>query len=253
MLRIAILAVCLMLLATPPAIAQIVELEGRYWFADLEGSAQVKSGSVPGTRVDLEKDLGIDDENLPEARLTFWTGPNSRIRLAYLYGNFEGDTILGRTIEFNGTTFTASTRVETEIELHYGRLGWAYMFPVVPGIFKVGPLLEVKGVFIDASLKTVGSGTTVRESAQLPIAFPTVGVMLNLTPHRMLEIFGEASGIPLGDLGYVVDAEAGLRFVPFGLLTLSAGYRIFDVRVGDDDDFGKLKLAGPFVSVSLRF
>lgn len=249
MLRIAILAVCLVLLQQGPAVAQIVELEGRYWFADLEGSAQIKSDSVPGTRVDLKNDLGVEDENLPEARLTFWTGPNSRIRLAYLYGSFSGDTILGQTIQFHGTTFSANTRVETDLDIHYGRVGWAYMFPVVPGIFKVGPLLEVKGVFVDVSMKAA----TVRESVELPIAFPTVGVMLNLTPHRMLEIFGEASGLPFGNLGYVVDAEAGLRFVPFSLLTVSAGYRLFDVRVGDSDDFAKLKLAGLFVGVSLRF
>lgn len=250
--KIAFLAVCLLLLGAPAA-AQVIELEGRYWFADLDGSARVTSDSVPGTRFDLKDDLGVDDENLPEVRLIFWTGPNSRIRLGYLYGKFEGDTTLDRTIQFDGTTFPASTRVQSEFELHYGRLGWAYMFPVVPGIFKVGPLLELKGVFLDAELKTEAAGTAVRESAKLPIAFPTIGAMVNLIPHRMLEIFGEASGIPFGDLGYVLDAEAGLRFVPVGWLTLAAGYRLLDVRVGDDDDFGKLKLSGPFVSVSVRF
>jgi hypothetical protein len=253
MLKIAILAVCWVLLQQVPAVAQIVELEGRYWFTDLEGSAQVKNDSVPGTRVDFKSDLGLEDENLPEVRLLFWTGPNSRIRLAYLGGSFEGDETLTRSFQFHGTTFTASSRVETDVDVHYGRLGWAYMFPVVPGIFKIGPLLEAKGVFIDASVKTVGGGSTVRESVELPIAFPTVGLMVNLIPHRMLEIFAEASGIPLGDLGYVVDAEAGLRFVPFRLLTLSAGYRIFDVRVGESDDFGKMKLWGPFIGASLRF
>jgi hypothetical protein len=252
-LCLAILTGCLVLLHQTPAMAQIVELEGRYWFATLEGSAQVKSDSVPGTRFDLKNDLGVENENLPEVRLTFFTGPNSRIRLAYLYGKFEGDTILDQTIEFNGATFAANSRVESEFDVYYGRLGWAYMFPVVPGIFTVGPLLELKGVFIDAELKTTTSGTSVRESAKLPIAFPTVGVMLNLTPHRMLEIFGEASGVPFGNLGYVVDAEAGLRFVPFRWMTLAAGYRFFDVRVGDDDDFGKLRLSGPFVSLSARF
>jgi hypothetical protein len=255
MLRIALpLIACLVtLLPQTPALAQVVEVEGRYWFADLEGSAQVKGDSLPGTRFDLKNDLGVEDENLPEVRLTFWTGPNSRIRLAYLYGKFEGDTILEQTIQFNGTTFTANSRVESEVEVHYGRLGWAYMFPIVPGIFKVGPLLELKGVFIDAELKADAAGSSVRESAKLPIGFPTIGLMVNLTPHRILEIFGEASGIPFGNLGYVIDAEAGLRVVPVRWLTIGAGYRFLDVRVGDDDDFGKLRLSGPFVSVSARF
>jgi hypothetical protein len=136
--RTVLLTVCLVLLSQAPAAAQVIELEGRYWFADLDGSAQVTSDSVPGTKFDLTNDLGVEDENLPEVRLTFRTGPNSLIRLAYLYGKFEGDTVLDQTIQFNGTTFAASTPVQSEFELHYGRLGWAYMFPVVPGIFRVG-------------------------------------------------------------------------------------------------------------------
>jgi hypothetical protein len=141
--RTILLTACLVLSHVPVA-AQVIELEGRYWFANLDGSAQVTSDSVPGTKFDLTNDLGAEDENLPEVRLTFRTGSNSLIRLAYLYGKFEGDTILDQTIQFNGTTFAASTPVQSEFELHYGRLGWAYMFPVVPGIFRVGPLLEVK-------------------------------------------------------------------------------------------------------------
>jgi hypothetical protein len=44
--------------------------------------------------------------------------------------------------------------------------------------------------------------------------------------------FGEASGLPAGDLGHIVDAEAGVH---------------------DGGDFAKLRLSGPFVGVSLRF
>jgi hypothetical protein len=56
-----------------------------------------------------------------------------------------------------------------------------------------------------------------------------------------------------GDFGHVVDAEAGLRFVPFRFLTVSAGYRVFDVRVSNDDDFATLTLTGPFIAASFRF
>jgi hypothetical protein len=36
-------------------------------------------------------------------------------------------------------------------------------------------------------------------------------------------------------------------------LTLSAGYRVFDVRIEYGDDLAKLKLTGPFVGASIRF
>ena len=56
-----------------------------------------------------------------------------------------------------------------------------------------------------------------------------------------------------GSLGHVVDAEAGLRFIPIRFLTLSAGYRVFDVRIDLDDDLAKLQLTGPFIGASVRF
>jgi hypothetical protein len=246
-----VIAALLLLLAPDRTVAQIVEVEGRYWFTDLDAATRVESGSIPGTRIDVGQDLDVDDANLPEIRLTFSTGLNSKLRLAYLQGNFDGETTLGQSIQFSGRTFGANTRVDTDLDLYYGRIGWTWQFPVVPGIFRIGPLVELKGLVIDTSVRSPETG--VRESALLPMAFPTVGGMLNVTPVSALEIFAEVSGMTFGSLGHVVDAEAGVRVVPIRFLTLSAGYRVFDVRIEHDDDFAKLKLTGPFVGVSFRF
>jgi hypothetical protein len=77
--------------------------------------------------------------------------------------------------------------------------------------------------------------------------------MLSVTPISALDIFAEVSGMTFGGFGHIVDAEAGVRFIPIRFLTLSAGYRVFDVRVEHDDDFAKLKLTGPFIGASVRF
>lgn len=251
MMMTLILAALILLLAPDRTVAQIVDVEGRYWFATLDGSTKVESGSLPGTRIDVAQDLGVDDAHIPEVRLTFSTGLNSKLRLAYLQSSFDGETTLGQSIQFAGTTFGASTRVDSDLDLYYGRIGWTWQFVAVPGIFKIGPLLEVKGVVVDATIRS--PGTRLRESAVLPMAFPTVGAMLSITPVAALDIFAEVSGMTFGDFGYIVDAEAGLRFIPIRFFTVSAGYRVFDVRVSNDDDFAKLKLSGPFIGASFRF
>ena len=251
MLTSLLVAALLVLLAPAPTLAQIVDVEGRYWFADLDARTRVESGSIPGTRIDLDQDLDVGDESLPEIRLTFATSLNSKLRLAYLQGGFDGETTLGQSIQFSGTTFAANTRVETDLDLYYGRIGWTWQFPVVPGVFKLGPQVELKGVVVDATVRSRGAG--IRESAVLPMAFPTLGAMLNVTPIAWLDIFAEVSGMTFGSLGHVVDAEAGLRFIPIRFLTLSAGYRVFDVRIELDDDFARLDLTGPFIGVSFRF
>lgn len=252
MIKILLLAVSLVVLGHSAAWAQILEVEGRYWFTTLDASIRI-DGIFEGTRVDFEDDLGLDTEGLPELRVTLGLGPLGRLRAAYTRALFEGTERLDRTIVFDDTVFAATTRVESELELHYARLGWIWQFPLVPGILRIGPMVELKGFLADVSIETRDVTPRVRESADLGFVLPTVGAALDFTPHRAVHVFAEASGLPAGSLGHMVDAEAGIRVVPIRFLSFSAGYRIFDINVEEDDDFGKFRLAGPFVGASLRF
>lgn len=253
-LKTLVLAAIVLALAAPPAWGQIlVELEGRYWVPDLDASIKVDDDSLPGTDIDLEDDLGLDREEAPEGRLTIRTGLVSRLRLAYTRLAFDADETLERTIQFGGETFAAGQTVASEVEVHYGRVGWFWQPVTVPGILRFGPLFEVKGFWVEASIETRGPGPTVSETERFPLALPTVGLALEVTPHDLIQLFVEASGVPLGDLGHVVDAEAGVRLTPLPILAISAGYRAFDVRIGDDDDKAELTLFGPFVGAVLRF
>ena len=253
MLHVIVLTALAVLVFPGAAFAQIVDLEGRYWFTDVKSSVKTKSGSVRGTDIDLEGDLGLEARDAPEARLTFFTGPASRIRLAYTHLDFEGDRTLRQTITFEGQTFASNSRVLTDLEIHYGRIGWLWQPLTIPGTLRFGTLFEAKVFSIDASLETRGGVPEITESAAFSIALPTMGLALDVTPHSKLHLFAEASGLYAGDYGHIIDAEAGLRFVPMPLVSLLAGYRVFDVRVGGGDDFAKLVTYGPFVGASLRF
>lgn len=231
----------------------LVELEGRYWIADVSASAKVKSGLVAGTDIDFKDDLALGAENLPELRLTVFTGLNSKIRLAYTRASFDGEKTLGKDIQFSGTTFSANTRVATELDVNYVRLGWAWQFLTIPTKVKFGPLLEAKAFLVDASLKTRGLTPSLRESETFLIGFPTVGLALDVSAHEIINLFAEASGLPAGDFGHIVDAEVGVKLIPLKNLTISGGYRVFDIRAGDNSNFARLRLFGPFVGVSLRF
>jgi hypothetical protein len=253
MVRTVLLAALAVLFAQGVAFGQIVELEGRYWFTDLSASIKAERGSLPATDIDMGDDLGLKSANAPEGRLTFLTGPNSRIRLAYTRLDFEGEKTVGRTITFDGNTFAANSRMASDLEIQYGRLGWIWEPLGIPKILKFGGILEAKGFLIDASLRTRGATPETKESATLPLVLPTLGLALDLTIYPKVHLFAEASGLPAGDLGHIVDAEAGLRFSPLPIVTLSAGYRLFDMRVEDGGDRAKLRLYGPFVGASLRF
>jgi hypothetical protein len=246
-IRIVVLTAVLLVLGPGLAAAQIAELEGRGWVTDFKAAAKLEGSGLEGTRVDFEKDLGIDSDEMPELRFSFGLG-GSRIRAAYGYANLEGDKTLEQTISFEGRTFNATDRVRTEIGLHYGRIGWIWTPTIIPGIFRIGPIVELKGFLADISLES----NTVSEEATLPIVLPTIGGATDVTIGQF-QVFAEVSGLPAGDYGYLVDGEAGVRWIPIRFFTAFLGYRLFDVRVGDDDDYGRMRLSGPYLGLSLRF
>ena len=233
--------------------AQRVELDGRYWAPDVSAEAKIEGGSLSGTTFDFKKDLRIDDEPLADLRLSVFTGPNSKLRLAYTHAGYDGDTTLGRTIQFNGAVYPATTRVVSELDVHYARLGWIWQIPVIPGKLKLGPILEAKGFVVEATLEAPATTPRLRETETLAIVIPSVGLVLDVSPRPAVDLFAEVSGLTVGDPGHVVDAEAGVRITLMKFLTVTGGYRFFEVRGEEDASFARLRLSGPFVGATLRF
>lgn len=229
-----------------------IEAEARYWFTDLESKASVTASGVTGTDIDLKDDLGIGDEDLPEARLIWHTGPNSKIRLAYTQVNYSGSKNIEKTITFDGKSYTAGTNVESDLDIQYLRLGWAWQFiNLAEDKIKLGTLVDVKVLMLEASLDAPSLGFS--ESEDFAGALPTVGLVLDLNPIKKVNLFAEVSGLTAGDYGYFIDAETGIKITPLKNFSLSAGYRIFDMKFESDPDYAELTISGPFISGSIKF
>ena len=230
-----------------------VEFEGRYWITDLTAKAKVTDSGI-GTEIDFKADLGIKDEDFPDLRFTWYTGPKSKLRLAYTQVAYSGDKNIERTIEFGGSTYTVGTRVITDLDVKYLRLGWAWQFiNIANGKVKFGTLVEAKGFFIDISLDAPNLIPPIKESEKFVGGLPTVGAALDINPHKVVNVFAEVSGIYAGEYGYFLDGEAGVKIIPIKNVSVVGGYRILDFKAEDDPDFVKLRISGPFVGVTLRF
>ena len=230
-----------------------VELEGRYWITDFTAEAKVTESGI-GTDIDLKDDLGLKDEDLPDVRFTWNTGPKSKLRLAYSQVAYSGDETIERTIEFAGETYTVGTRVITDFDVKYLRLGWAWQFiNIANGRVKLGTLLEAKGALIDISLDAPYLIPPIKESERFIGGLPTVGAALDINPHKLVNIFAEVSGIYAGKYGYFLDGEAGIKIIPIKYVSILGGYRILDFQVEDDPDLAQLRISGPFVGITLRF
>lgn len=230
-----------------------LEFEGRYWFPNLQGHIKVTGNDI-GTDINLTRDLDIDNAGYPELRVTWYTGPKSKIRLAYTQANYEGDTNLTEAIEFNGETYNVGTRVESELGIRYLRFGWAWQFiNMGKGKFRLGTLVEGKLFWVKTSLEAPDLSPPVKESDTLFFGLPTIGLALDINPYRILNIFAEGSGMYAGSYGYTYEVEAGVKLIPIKILTILAGYRILEFKGQIEHNFVKARVYGPFVGGTVRF
>jgi len=231
-----------------------LELEGRFWFTDVQGKMKVTDSNDVGTDIDLKADLGVKDENIPELRLFWYPGKKTKIWAAYGQVGFEGDEDIQKTIQFGDTIYTVGTRVETDADIKYLNVAWAWQFIYIDnGFLKLGTLLEAKVFWVKGSLEAPNLSPPVKESEKFVFGLPTLGLALDLNPHKMLNIYAQGSGMYAGSYGYLYDAEIGVKLIPIKILSIMGGYRIMQFRAEHDEDYARVKLHGPFVGVTVRF
>lgn len=208
-----------------------------------------------GTRIDFVDDLGMDNDDFEGGRFYFYTTEDSWLRAEYIPFSYDSDGPIRVDAYFEDLALPIGTRVITDLDLQYLKLGWAWQpISVGDGLFKVGPLFEAKGFLVDASVEAPALPVTNnKRSEELNVALPSVGVVMDVNPLDELNIYAEVSGIPAGKYGHLYDAEAGLNFAPFDYVQITGGYRILNFRVDTGDDLARLRLAGPFLSASFRF
>lgn len=253
-----LIALATLALAAPPVAAQgvwnaRVELEARYWTPDLTSTVRVAEGGV-GTDIDLVDDLGMGDEGFLEGRLSWRPTPRSKIRLAWVPLSYSGDRVVSRTLEFGGETFRVNTRVVSDLDIEYARLGWAWQFiGTKDGNFLLGPVLEAKAFRVEASLAAPEFILPLSASETFEEVFPAGGLMLDARLGRRALLFAEATIMPANEFGELLDWEVGVKFRPVGGLLLTAGYRALEADAEDDDDRLDLDISGAFFGLSWRF
>jgi hypothetical protein len=238
-------------LFTSPGRAEVI-IEARQWSPDVAGLLRL-DGSAPGEVIDLESDLGMEDDDALEGRLVIRPTRRTVIRFGWLPVTLSGDEVVTRTLNFMGTDFDISTRVESELEIEYGRVGFAWQFlSSKDRRFRLGPLVEAKGLRGTATLSAPDIPTPLTESEEFESAFASAGILLDLEPSDRFHIFAESSVLIDDSQGDLVDTEIGIRFFPLERLAIIAGFRTLEIDAEDDDDLLELDLEAAFFGISLH-
>ncbi|MEZ5333058.1 MAG: YfaZ family outer membrane protein [Thermoanaerobaculia bacterium] len=230
-----------------------VEIEARYWSADLGGTVEVLEAGQ-GTTIDLADDLGVESDEPIELRLTLRPSRRTQIRLSWTDLAFAGDNVLSRTIEFAGQMYTLSTRVVSQMDVEYARAGFSWQFlSNRDGTFRLGPLVEVKGFRGEASIVAPDLPFPAEESQDFEGAFGAVGAVLDIEAGDRVQIFAEATYVVEADDADGTDFEAGARVLLTRNLAAVGGYRSFSVDATEGDDNFDIDIEGPYVGLTLRF
>lgn len=226
-----------------------IELEGRYWAPDINGSAALADLDLPPD-LDISGLLGLEADGVPEGRFTFRILLGFYVRATYQKMDNSGqrslDDILGIPIPIDGT-------VRSDLDFDYGRLalGWRFVFP--KKVFSIGAFAEAKGFSGDASASITSDIFSDAIAESFEAVIPSLGAVVEINPSEKWQIFGEASFAVGYDDADMVDWELGLRFYPVGIFGIGAGYRVMDLDGKIDNVLLDVDWKGAFLSGMLKF
>ena len=252
-----------------PAFAERAEdkvwLQGGVFRAQVDTYARVDSPSLglPGTRVDFEGDLGLDDKEwAPKIAGGVRLGKAFRIEADYFSLNRAGSTTLNRLLGVDDTVFPVGAVVDSSFDTKIWRIagGWS---PVLTDTTEVGLAIGVH--LTDASFSISGtlpgvSGATLVERRATTIPLPNIGLYANHSFNKTFGIHAKADffSIKLGDYkGRLIDAQLGFSARIQRNIGVGIAYRFvdYDVEVRKNDFGGKIeyKYYGPVAFVEVAF
>jgi outer membrane protein len=234
-----------------PAAAVELGVRGYYWFPELSGDMRVDDAGIVGTTIDLEKDLGIDDESYPVVEVFAGIGKH-HLSLVYYNLDVDGDTVLSRDITFNGEDFRFSERVTSNLEYDHYDIMYRYDLIDLENFLAGGSLGLVARVMIfDGSAAITSATVTAKEDFTVPIpmlgANFHVGILKDILEARVL-----VTGIGYSD-STAFDGQAEVSVTPFPFLDIHGGYRFFIIDVDEDDVLFDFDNSGPYVALTVSF
>jgi hypothetical protein len=229
-----------------------IEVEGRMWNVKLDSTVKIVDNGI-GTDVNLVKDLGFEErKNFFEGRLQVKFARKHKFNLEYIPLKWDADKVITQTIQINGQTYVAGTRVQSSLDLKFFKGGYEYDF-LAGGVGFLGVTLDVLVANANTQVRApeLVPIIDVKEDRTVPI--PMIGLIGRVYPIRWVNLTAKASGMPAGSYGYVFDGEASLNINPIKYLGISGGYRYFVINAKYNDSSLDYRLDGPFVGLSLRF
>jgi len=226
---------------------------GLYWFPSFKADIKVDSGGVVGNTLNLKDTLGVKDGSFPSVEVFMGLGRH-HLNIAYTPMAYSGSALLSRDIVFHGQTFTASTRVNTDMKLRMYDLEYRYTLLDLENLaagFSVDAIGQVK--VIDGEARISASAGNIGSTGKLraPMLMVGLGAHVGIL-HNLLEARVRATGMAYSK-NYLYEALADISLTPFPFLDIHAGYKTIRLKIDYSDVYLNSDFSGPFVGLTLSF
>lgn len=217
-----------------------------------------ESLTEPGTVLDAEDDLGLDDSRLlPLAEITLLPGGRHLLRLSGMSLRRSAHRILDREIIFDDQTYLPGERVDSELNL--AMLGLTYGYRLL--VRDRGELAATLGVqILEVEANAVVRSRVVRDAESGVAPLPLLGVEGRYDFRRRWSAEGRIQYLQadIDDVdGSMLDARLALTWRMNPYLVFGLGYRTFSIDVDSRDEdtpgFVDMRIVGPqlFMRASL--
>lgn len=258
-----VVACALLVCAAAPAAAQdeIVGARWREWFVKINGHVQGQGELIPSSDLNLTETLGLDDEeNGHELQLYVQIPVVGRIYAGYWWVDFEGTETLTRDISFGDVVFTASTTIDSTLELDMYYLTYEFMLPSLPlggdtVRLDLGVQIGARALVLDASINSV----LLEAEDDGAVGTPVLGGRgaLQVTPYLRAELEIAGLGVRYGDAAMRYVEAYGEVVAQLGPVFAGVGYKYvsldFKDESGDVELNAEAKLDGFYLTAGVRF
>ena len=209
---------------------------------------------VPGTRIDLKRDVGLTAQRFPTLQFTWRPGLRHKMRVQYLPIRFDSTATLARDLIFNGATYPAGRPAAARLDWTTYRFGYEYDF-LVRRRASAGFIAEVKQTRVRAQLRAAPMDEVSRQS--MPV--PAVGGVLRVYPAARLSLTGEATffGVPDRPDGHyggtVADVDVAAVWTITRQLGAQVGFRAIDIHHLGEWNTAEFSLSGVYVAARVRY
>jgi hypothetical protein len=254
-------AVGTLCLAASPAQAQ--SLDDRFWieasayWASVDSSVRVEpaNSNIPGTEIDFEQDLDLDDRDaLPAIFLGARLGNNWVIGAEYYSLSRKSTNTIQRDLVFDDVTFPLNATVSGKFASDIYRATVGYSFYRTEdaeiggaiGLHATNFEIEIEG---EATIGNNPATQTVARRREALAPLPTLGLFgsVRVAPQVTVSARADYLSLKIDEYdGRLLNAQAAITYRVFENVGIGAAYRYVDYRLDVEKESWKGRLRYEF-------